>query len=402
MKLNTLFALAVEISFLGALAVAQIAAPPAGQPSNAPAAAPAPKRAAAPKPAAKKPPSQVDSVIQLVKGGMSEPFIIKYLQKNNKPADLAPEDMVKLKAAGVSETVIGVMMDPTSAPAPAVAAAPAVEVPPPAPEPVPAPPPPTPVPVAVPAPAPKSAPAIQAPKTISSGDWKGALQARLEQEYPLTQPTGDNTDIVTPGAVISLKKNKLAMYASASFSNQNTYKGGPTISNGFFGSLCQTSHDGSCRMFVRGEKFWVIEIAVKEDGVVFQFLSDPLPDERYHGALKFPFPKGTQPNPDEISAAAAQVLAVAAPAPLAAAPASAAPVQPLPPIAPPPPPGPALAPIAPPPPPPASVDLGQSKDQVVAALGQPERIANVGTTKQIYFFKNLKVTFVNGKVTDIQ
>src|ERR1700722_8882859 len=117
------------------------------------------------------------------------------------------------------------------------------------------------------------------------------------------------------------------MYASASFSNVNTYKGGPTISNGFFGALCKTSRDGSCRMFVRGEKFWVAEIAVKEDGVVFQFLSDPLPDERYHGALKFPFPKGTQPNPDEISAAAAQVLAVAAD------PVNVAPGQPLAPIA---------------------------------------------------------------------
>jgi hypothetical protein len=338
----------------------------------------------------KTPPSQVDSVIQLVKGGMSEPFIIKYLEKNNKPADLTPDDMVKLKAAGVSEVVIGVMMDPTPAPASAVAAAPVVEAPPPALEPVPAPPPPDPVPASTPAvgptPAPNPTPAIRAPKAISSGDWKGALQAKLEQEYTLTQATGDNTDIVTPGAVMSLKKNKLAMYSSASFSNQNTYKGGPTISNGIFGALCQTSHDGSCRMFVKGEKFWVTEIAVKEDGVVFKFLSDLLPDARYHGALKFPFPKGTQPNPDEISAAAAQVLEVAAPAPVAAAPANAAPVQPLAPI----------------PPPPASVELGQTKEQVVAALGQPERIANVGATKQIYFFKNLKVTFVSGKVTDVQ
>jgi hypothetical protein len=48
------------------------------------------------------------------------------------------------------------------------------------------------------------------------------------------------------------------------------------------------------------------------------------------------------------------------------------------------------------------VELGQTKEQVVAALGQPERIANVGATKQIYFFKNLKVTFVSGKVTDVQ
>src|ERR1700722_2607024 len=117
--------------------------------AQAPAAAPAPaaKRAAAPKPA-----SPVDSVIQLVKGGMSDDLIIRSLKKNNKAVDLSPADMVKLKQANVSDNVIGVMLDPSSSPAPAAAAAP----PPPAraPEPAPGPPP---APVA-PGPAPAAAP----------------------------------------------------------------------------------------------------------------------------------------------------------------------------------------------------------------------------------------------------
>ncbi len=50
---------------------------------------------------------------------------------------------------------------------------------------------------------------------------------------------------------------------------------------------------------------------------------------------------------------------------------------------------------------PASIQLGQSIDKVVAVLGQPERIANLGS-KQIYVHKDLKVTFVNGKVSDVQ
>ena len=92
----------------------------------------------------------MDSVIQLVKAGMSEDLIIKSLKKTNKPADLSPADMVKLKQAGVSDNVIGVMMDPSSTPAPAAAAPP--PPPPPAPEPTPAP---APAPVAsAPAPAP--------------------------------------------------------------------------------------------------------------------------------------------------------------------------------------------------------------------------------------------------------
>src|ERR1700735_2705881 len=117
-----------------------------GQTPPGAAPAPAPKRAAAPKPA-----SPVDSVIQLVKAGMSDDLIIKSLKKTNKPVDLSPADMVKLKQAGVSDNVIGVMLDPTSVPAPVAAAAvPPPPPPPPPPNPPPAPPPP---PVA-PAPAP--------------------------------------------------------------------------------------------------------------------------------------------------------------------------------------------------------------------------------------------------------
>ncbi len=50
---------------------------------------------------------------------------------------------------------------------------------------------------------------------------------------------------------------------------------------------------------------------------------------------------------------------------------------------------------------PASIQLGQTVDQVVAILGQPERIANLGS-KQIYAYKDLKVTFIDGKVSDVQ
>jgi hypothetical protein len=38
---------------------------------------------------------------------------------------------------------------------------------------------------------------------------------------------------------------------------------------------------------------------------------------------------------------------------------------------------------------------------VVTILGQPQRVANLGA-KEIYFYKDMKVIFVNGKVTDIQ
>lgn len=50
---------------------------------------------------------------------------------------------------------------------------------------------------------------------------------------------------------------------------------------------------------------------------------------------------------------------------------------------------------------PQTIEKGQTTDQVQAALGKPEKIVNLGA-KQIYVYKDLKVTFVMGKVVDVQ
>jgi len=50
---------------------------------------------------------------------------------------------------------------------------------------------------------------------------------------------------------------------------------------------------------------------------------------------------------------------------------------------------------------PVSVDVGQTIDQVTAALGTPLKIVNLGA-KKIYVYKDMKVTFNNGKVSDVQ
>ena len=54
-----------------------------------------------------------------------------------------------------------------------------------------------------------------------------------------------------------------------------------------------------------------------------------------------------------------------------------------------------------PPPQPLTIQLGQTVDEVRAALGQPDKIVNLGA-KLIYVYKDLKVTFMNGKVADAQ
>ncbi len=50
---------------------------------------------------------------------------------------------------------------------------------------------------------------------------------------------------------------------------------------------------------------------------------------------------------------------------------------------------------------PQTIEKGQTTDQVQAALGKPDKIVNLGP-KQLYVYKDLKVTFVNGKVVDVQ
>jgi hypothetical protein len=48
-----------------------------------------------------------------------------------------------------------------------------------------------------------------------------------------------------------------------------------------------------------------------------------------------------------------------------------------------------------------TISLGQTIDQVVAILGKPLQIADLGA-KKIYKFKDMKITFVNGRVSDVQ
>jgi hypothetical protein len=50
---------------------------------------------------------------------------------------------------------------------------------------------------------------------------------------------------------------------------------------------------------------------------------------------------------------------------------------------------------------PQTIEKGQTADQVQSSLGKPDKIVNLGS-KQIWVYKDLKVTFVNGKVSDVQ
>lgn len=247
------------------------------------------------------------------------------------------------------------------------------------------------------------------------------IKQTLVTKYALTTTTADKTDIVTAGAILVLKKTDLLTVAVASrVPSQNTYKDGKINHAGAsfmkhagliprVGGMAPTS---SNRTFVNGEKVWVTGIDVRPTEVVFTLFTDAYSDVRYTATLSFPFPKGSTPSVDQVAALVGEVFDVQPQEKAAAdtAPASAAPASPAAPaaIAPPAP----VAPdaqakpqdIPPPPPPPAdpkTLSIGQTVDEVVSNFGQPEKIVKLAT-KQIYYYKDMKVTFVNGKVSNVE
>jgi hypothetical protein len=241
-------------------------------------------------------------------------------------------------------------------------------------------------------------------------DDLNAIRQKLVSEYALTQPTADGRDIVTAGAVLVLKKGPLTMgdvSNSVNPPNNNIYKDGKIQKSWWdkmnsISSSLPGANAPKTRTFVPGEKMWVMKIAVKDGGAVFYLLSDPYKDTsggdvRYTALLTFAFPKGSTPTVDQMDKMVAEVFSVqpAEPANAQAA------ILSQPAEAPP-------APIAPPPPPPdqpaaapKTIEVGQTKEQVVANFGQPEKIMKL-RNKETYQYKDMKVIFVGGKVSDVQ
>jgi hypothetical protein len=263
-----------------------------------------------------------------------------------------------------------------------------------------------------------------------SGD-PAAIQQKLVSQINLTKATADHSDIVTAGDVVVLHKDGLMMCSSASsYAFSNTYNNGVLTANyknqakdavksytkafglgklGLGGGASVSdSANNACasRKFVSGEKFWVTGITTQKDGILISTFSDPYDDVRYYGEIKFPFTKGSVPAADDFLKTVSEVITVQ-PAEgqgdqgnqgnqgdQGGQPAPAAPAEPAPPpdIAPPPPPADT---------PPPTIALGQTKDQVIAGFGQPMRIAKLGV-KEIFYYKDMKVTFTNGKVSNVE
>jgi len=243
-----------------------------------------------------------------------------------------------------------------------------------------------------------------------------AIQKQLNAQFKITSITGDRTDIVIPGDVVELHKDGLMLVGvAAALPTSNTYSskdgkikqgwggfGKAMLSASMAGMVDpdQVTGAGSApsHRLNTGEKCWVLAATAQPDGILFKLYTDANEDGmRFYANLKIPYAnKKAVPPPDVALQTVAEVLTVDSDAsPQAPPPAQvqAPPPPPLPEIAPPPPPVDAA-------PPPTSA-LGQTIDHVVADFGQPVSKTKVGV-KVIYKYTDMKVTFTNGKVTDVE
>jgi hypothetical protein len=226
-----------------------------------------------------------------------------------------------------------------------------------------------------------------------------SLQEQLEAQYQVARmSTANGCTLTTPGTALTLQKPGVFAVPSASVVGCPTkYEEGKVKSPNVF---CKALVKQNASSFQAGQTVYPLKIEVnpKQEKVSFSIASC---DQglSWKAEVVFQFAKdylekaGVTDVEDKIS----ELLALAGDnsqqAQAGAPPAGQDQSQPQPQ----PPPGDQASAQ----PPPVTIQIGQSLQDVEGALGQPEKKVNLGA-KQIYVYKDLKITFVDGKVSDVQ
>jgi len=260
-----------------------------------------------------------------------------------------------------------------------------------------------------------------------TGDPKDLLLRSLKTQFVPARFDQDGAEVVTAGTVVALRKDGLLVYGFPAPRDAypiSHYKNGEIFQDknmiyqsldcmvfGDYSNACTNavnaqyggSNDVRQKNLSAGEKVWIGQIYLRKKEIAVIVVTDPYDDGRYIGELWIPFEEDKLPAPDEAIKLISEVLLVQAaqdqPPPeaaLALAPVAAQPATPAPA---------AMPDIAPPPPPadtpPPTISIGQTVDQVITGFGPPLRIARLGV-KEIFYYKDMKVTFMEGKVSDVE
>ena len=243
----------------------------------------------------------------------------------------------------------------------------------------------------------------------------GVVEA-LQRKYLVTQLTPDNQQVTKDGITMVMKCAGVYTLPSTSLMEpDNTVLNGTLKGASAFAKMTFV-HMGT-HVLQTGEKVYITKIESKGssgDELRFSILSvDPLDlsdgsgQQRFKGIISFKFKKGylDETPPEGIEEAVESIMSpdtggddsqqgggeAQGPPPTAAAP------PPRRVATPPPPPPPPAAPAGPPP----TVSIGESSTQVLQALGMPLQMIDLGK-KKTYVYKNMKVIFVDDKVSDVQ
>jgi hypothetical protein len=266
-------------------------------------------------------------------------------------------------------------------------------------------------------------------------DWqdqapKGSLINQLQTAYPLTIMDATGYKVSKAGTTLEIQLDGIQANPMKSPPFQNTFEDGQVVAGGHStvskfmpGGLRKNPLAAAPRTLAAKEKVYLMKLEAKDDAVIFTVQTcgtcDPAAIDPTHkpfvASISFKFIKGFLAATDlkHVKDAIGALLVVPeAGADAAAQPAAGAAPQNTPQNAPQTqaqPPAQAAAPpdppvkfgdIAPPPPPAPELKLGLTVDQIVAQLGQPVNTVTAGD-KQIYLYKEWKITFIGGKVTDI-
>jgi len=208
--------------------------------------------------------------------------------------------------------------------------------------------------------------------------WKEALKAQMLDGVTMTKSGMDRLRITEPGTVFVIQAEGVSgNLASDVTVLPVTYEGGRVKqAKGFIASI---SDKKTNRDFKKGERVYLIKLEIKDDHLRYWFLSCDTFDvtkkgsteqTRYKAVVDFKFDDGFLPTaaPDVVKQAVAGVA-------LDETAAAAASTK--------------------------TIELGQTVEQVEGILGKPQRIVKLGE-KVTYFYADMKVIFVDGKVADVQ
>ncbi|MGA8529482.1 MAG: hypothetical protein WB622_07190 [Acidobacteriaceae bacterium] len=246
----------------------------------------------------------------------------------------------------------------------------------------------------------------------------GVVEA-LQKKYQVTQTTPDSAQITKDGTTMSMKSAGIYALPSGSMMEpDNKVVDGKIQAPSMFARV--TLMKMGTHVLQSGEKVYITKIESKGDTgdqLRFTLLTVESLDvssggqSRYKAVVSFKFKKGYLDDapPDDVEQAVEAVLAPDTGGDDAQGgdnsggqnqgPPAAAPPPPVQRVAapPPPPPPPPAAPAGPPP----TISIGESSTQVLQAMGMPLQMIDLGK-KKTFIYKNMKIIFMDDKVSDVE